>query len=316
MAYLADKDFIFVVGAPRSGTTWLHQMLLEHPDVAGLESELTVFYYLGLLDKRYADEKYRLDNGHWRQGAPLLYTEEEFRESMRQMALDAYGRVLARKPEATHILDKHPGYAVQLPLINKLFPRCKVIHIIRDGREVVVSMMNTKRKVGFGAGEIKGATAEWFRNIREARANSKEFGPDRYMEVRYEELVAHTQAGLKDLFRFVGLDAPDPIAARIAAANDISVKQVSWGNKELNDLRDKPKAIWQTKLSLEERWVMDRMAGDLLKELGYWTPGWWALSSWDPLRIKLHFARKRILNTLGSAKHTWKTPMAKRLSGL
>lgn len=314
MSPLADKQFLFVVGAPRSGTTWLHHMLMSHPDVAGLEAELTTFTYLGQWNSLYRTEKLHMDQGHWKQGAPLLYTEEEFAQGLHAMACDAYNRVLARKPHASHILDKHPGYARHLPLINKLFPNSKIIHIIRDGREVAVSMMSAKRRLGFGAGEIRGATAEWVRNIRMARAASSLFGNGRYMEVRYEELRERTEARLRDIFRFAGIDVPDDQIGRLAAANDIRVKQVSSGDKELNALRDRPGAIWKTKLSLEERWIMDRMAGDLLLDLCYAQPGWWATKRLDPLRMGLYRAKRRILNTVGSALHAWKKPLAEPIT--
>ncbi|MBK6409422.1 MAG: sulfotransferase [Flavobacteriales bacterium] len=68
MTTISDKQFLFVVGAPRSGTTWLHHMLAEHPDVASMEPELTVFSYLHLWEQRFQREKTRQEQGLWRQG--------------------------------------------------------------------------------------------------------------------------------------------------------------------------------------------------------------------------------------------------------
>lgn len=313
MSPVEGKHFLFVVGAPRSGTTWLHRMLHDHPATVGLKAELTVFHYLDLWDRRYRFEKAHIDQGKWVQGAPLLYDEASFYDGLRTIALDAYTNLSRTKPEASHVLDKHPGYAVCLPLVHRLLPKAKVVHIIRDGREVAVSMMSAKRRIGFGEGEVAGATREWARHVRQARAAAPLLGPHRYMEVRYEDLVKRPEEGLAAILRFAGLEAPADLVQRIAAAHHINVNQVSRGDTEVNALRATPDAIWKAKLSLEERWIMDRMAGDLLKELGYGRARWWATDRWDPLRLRWGLAKGRLMNALGSAWHTWKRPLPQRV---
>lgn len=308
-----NKQFIFIVGSPRSGTSWLHTMLREHPQVAAIQAELTVFTYLGHLDHRFQSEKHHLDQGHWQQGAPLLFQEDEFYHSLRSLADEAYSRVLKFNPEATHILDKHPAYALQLPLIYRLYPQCKVIHIIRDGREVAVSMMSAKRRIGFGAGEIRGASREWHRHITQARIAGVSMGLQRYMEVRYEDLVEHTATELERVFAFSGLSLSEDETIRIAQENHIDRKQVSSGDAQLNALRATPHAIWKTKLSLEERWTMDRMVGALLFELGYAEHGWWALNRTDRLKMYFHPFLQRILWSIGNLLHVWRTPVVDRI---
>lgn len=313
MRPISNKEFVFVVGAPRSGTTWLHHMIAEHPGTAALPHELTVFTYLHLLDHRFQQEKLNLDQGHWRQGAPLLFTEEEFYLGLRNLAEQAYARVLERKPKSTHILDKHPAYALRLPLIDRLFPRCRIIHIIRDGREVAVSMMSAKKRVGFGEGEIRGAAHDWATHVRSAKAYGILLGKDRYLELRYEDLVKDPETHLKEIFQFTGLDITNEAIASIASENMLSKKQVSRGDKSINELRNIPNAIWQNKLDLAERWTMDQMVGDLLEELGYGEPGWWAVKKGDQWRMRIYPLKQKLRNSLHSILHTWRTPLVKRV---
>lgn len=313
MDLTTDKQFLFVIGSPRSGTTWLHRMLTEHPSVAGLEGELTVFSYLRQWELRYQKEKYYIDRGERRQGIPRIYDEEEFYQGLRSLAHQAYGRLLERKPQATHILDKHPGYALCMPLIDRLVPQTRFVHVIRDGREVAVSMMSAQKRAGFGAGDIKGASRDWADHLRTARSEGRKLGPERYLEVRYEEMTADPGNALKKVLHFADLALPDAEVARIVQAYDIDKKQVSWGDSSLNKLRKTPGAIWQKKLSLEERWIMDRMVGDLLQELGYAEPHWWALKNGDKARMAVYPLFRRSMNTAGSALHTWRTPVVKRL---
>lgn len=315
MGTISDKEFIFIVGAPRSGTTWLNQMVQAHPATVGLREELTVFTYLHLLEKRFQEEKLRIDQGHWRQGAPLLFTEDEFYAGLRKLAEVTYARVLERNPEATHIMDKHPGYALHLPLIDRLFPRARILHIIRDGREVAVSMISAKERRGFGEGEIHGAAREWATNVRRARAYGSVLGKERYLEVRYEDLVKDPATHLKKIFHFTSLPISDESIAHIASENALSKKQVSSGDKSLNELRMVPNAIWQNKLSLQQRWTMDQMVGDLLEELCYGKSGWWAVEKGDQVRMRLYPFKQKLLSTIRTTLHTWRTPLVKRLKG-
>lgn len=306
------KTFVFVVGAPRSGTTWLHHMLAAHPAVASMEQELTMIKYLADWDRHFQQEKFRIDAGHWQQGVPLLYGEDEFYQGLRALADQAYARVQARRPQASHVLDKHPDYALHVELIARLFPTCKVLHIIRDGREVAVSMMSAHQRVGFGAGEIRGAARHWARNLLASRRAGEQLGPDRYMEVRYEDLKADTAPELLKIYRFCQLPATPAEAERIAAEYDIQRKQVSRGDTTLNALRDVPGAIWKQELTLEQRWLLDRLAGPLLYELGYGAPGWWALSATEQFLMHFYPFRQRVLRSLGNLKHTWLTPLEQR----
>ncbi len=312
MEMLRNKQLVVVLGAPRSGTTWLHHMIAAHPHVASINEELTLFSsYLAPVVDRFDSEVHHIHAGNWVQGLPLLYTPEEFEEGMRSITAGVYDRVLARRPEATHILDKHPNYSNHIPLIQRLLPGCRIIHIIRDGREVVVSMMGAKKRVGFGAGDIRGAAKHWARDLLNARRDGELLGPGLYMEVRYEELMADTVPGLERLFEFTGLPVTPGLVERIAAEHAIEKNQVSWADTSLNALRKKEGAIWKTRLSLEERWVMDRMVGDLLRDLGYADPGWWALNTTERLRMAVHPFLRRIRNSLGSLKHIWATPLVK-----
>lgn len=309
----SGKQYIFIVGAPRSGTTWLHHMVAAHPAVASVKEELTVIKYVSDWDRRYQQEKYHIDQGHWYQGIPLLYHEEEFYNGLRTLAVHAYSRVLDKRPLAACVLDKHPLYALHIPLIHRIFPEAKVLHIIRDGREVAVSMMSAKKRIGFGEGEIKGAAWDWARHVAEARREGGKLGPDRYLELRYEDLMEGTAPCMGTVFDFCGLPTSGEQVQQIAAEYSIENKQVSTGNTDVNALRNTPGAIWKTKLSLRERWTLDRVAGHLLLELGYAKPGWWAASAMDRLRMWPYPWAGRVRNTLGSAKHTWNSQGRSRM---
>ncbi|MBK7382263.1 MAG: sulfotransferase [Flavobacteriales bacterium] len=308
---LSSKQFLFIVGAPRSGTTWLFEMLSEHPSVVSLKKELTLFSsYLAAPAKRFEDEVQRYEKHNWRQGLSLLYDRADFERGMRSIVNDVYSRVLDLKPQATHILDKHPGYAQHLLLMDRLVPNCRFIHIIRDGREVAVSMMRAKRTMNFGAGEVKGAATDWATHVRAAMQAGKKLGADRYHEVRYEDLMSGTTEHLEEIFRFAGLPVEHEQVNAIASENQASKKLVSRGDPSLKALRNVPGGIWKNKLALEERYLLDRYVGDLLCELGYAEQGWWALSILDRVRMSVYPLRVKAGESLRALLRIWSSPIA------
>ncbi len=303
--------FIFVIGAPRSGTSWLHQMLAEHKAMAGLgATELTLFSrYLSPWVTNFANEKRDNEAGKWSQGLPVLFTDEEFEQHMRGFVDAVYTKLHERTPSATHLLDKHPNYSNHLPLIDRFLPQSKFVHIIRDGREVAVSMISVRRRVGHSPGEVRGAATEWKRCITNARAYAATLGSDRYLEVRYEDLVNDTAGQLARVFAFCGIEANRTFVESVAASHNIEVRQVSGGDASLNKLRATPGAIWKEKMSIAERRMFDRIAGPLLRELGYAGTGWWALGVTDHLFMVPYAIAVRLKRSALAIKEIWTSPL-------
>lgn len=311
-----DKQFVFIVGAPRSGTTWLERMVASHPMVASIPHELTLFskYFAGPT-RFFARETLHRDRGDWEQGLPMLFTPEEFDHGLRRITEVVYSRVLAQRPTATHILDKHPHYARCLPLIDRVLPTSRIIHLIRDGRDVAVSTMSTKRRIGHGQADIEGASRVWYECITAAQAHGRVLGETRYLEVRYEELVADTTAQLLRIFHFCGLDHAGPLVADIAQANAIENRQFSRGESRSRSevLRAKDSAT--RTLDLRQRYLMERSVGPLLMRLSYTRPGWWAVGPFDRGKMALWSAGQRWRRSAAAFWKTWKKPLVEHLDG-
>lgn len=305
-----NKEFIFVIGAPRSGTSWLHRMIAAHPAVAGIEAELTLFSrYVAPQEAFYRKEREAMEAGKWRQGLPVLWDIERFRRHQRGFLEAAYSDVLATRPGATHILDKHPNYANHMPLIAAYLPQARFIHLLRDGRSVAVSMMSVRRRVGHSPGEIRGAAQEWKRNVEGAR-HAAEALSGRCLEVRYEDLRVRTSAGLKAIYAHCGLPADDALLARVVAENDIRTKPVSSGEAAVSGMDS---VDWRAHLSLRERYLFDRIAGDLLVESGYAQQGWWAMRPLDRVTMALATPIVRARRALHIAWSAARAPLSQHL---
>lgn len=275
-----DRQFLYIIGAPRSGTSWLQIMLGAHPDVA-TTVELTLFNrYLHPLLQAWQVEADAIAQGRWNQGLPYLWSREQFHGFLRDFLAKAYEHVLAQRPAATHILDKHPGYSLHVDEIHLLLPRAKFIHIVRDGRDVAVSMLAARKKIGFGAETLPQAAYHWKENLLGARRAAAFEG--QYLEIRYEELLTAGLETLQRVFDFCGLPASREATEEILKNHNFESMKA---NRLSGDARTKAPVghyrtgkagTWQAELTPLDRLEFEGVAGDLLQELGYDKAGWWA----------------------------------------
>ncbi len=274
---IRNRQLVLIIGSPRSGTTWLHGMISEHAATAGMaEVEQTLFSrYLQPLVDSYDREVRNVQEKGWMQGLPLLWSQAEFDGFIYSFLNQAYAKLAAQNPRATHIVDKHPGYTLHLPLIHRLLPRTKFIHLIRDGRNVAVSMISAHKQAGFGPDNAADAAALWKRHLLLGRTAAR-LAPGNYLELKYEEIADGPHEGLKRIFQFLDLEAADDQVEQIAGRHAFEKRQVSLANREIGKQAREAHSAWMQKLSLDERYDVFKNAGDLLRELNYATDDrWW-----------------------------------------
>jgi hypothetical protein len=95
--------------------------------------------------------------------------------------------------------DKSPSYINDLPLISAQYPQARFLHIIRDARDHCLS---THRAWGK---DMRRAAQRWSDSIEAARQAGRSLGAG-YMEIRYEDLLEHTEAELRRCCRHLGVD--------------------------------------------------------------------------------------------------------------
>jgi SAM-dependent methyltransferase len=295
-----NKEFIFIIGSPRSGTTWLHAMLAEHPLICSTANvELTLFSrYVSAWTQAWRLEQDNIRNGRWTQGLPHLWGDGDFCAFLSLFLEKTYGPLLRARPEATHILDKQPDYSFHLADIDRLVPRFRLVHVIRDGRDTACSMVNARRELGFGARDIPQAAREWQRYCKAAR-QGRRFG-DRYLEVRFEDLLTNGPETLLGIFRFCGLAMDVAEANRIVQANTLermrSRRVARLGeDRGRAGLRRGRAGYWRETLTPVQRYAFHREAGSLLVALKYAGPGWWSFRPWQRLTLPLHFRLRESL---------------------
>lgn len=301
---------VFVVGAPRSGTSWLQRMIEAHPKVVSIPHELTVFSrYVAPLVIGYDREAAAMEKGRWQQGLPLFWDRGTFNGLIRIAISRVYSEVIKQRPHAGVLLDKHPAYVHHLGLIDRFLPGARIIHLVRDGREVAVSMLSAHARLGFGADNIQGCAQEWCRSVRDARESAALFGDDRFLEVKYENLLAETHRELERIYLFCGLEASPKDLISVVRRLDIDHAPVSRADPTMADLRRKEGASWMTMLSVEQRYLFNQIAGGLLLDLGYAQRGWWALKWTDRLAAIVFEMRYRFTDSVRSLIRAWTKPI-------
>ena len=117
----------------------------------------------------------------------------------------SFYRLYAQRHDKARFGDKTPRYVTRLNRIGGAIPEARFIHVIRDGRDVALSLnrrlveLRDSRPVPMGR-----LARRWRRRILNARANRRV--ADRYIEVRYEDLVADTEPALLRVCEFIELD--------------------------------------------------------------------------------------------------------------
>jgi len=239
--------FPFVVGCSRSGTTLLRALLDAHPLLAvPPESHFAVLPRLRLR----RDPWFRL----WDIDPPDL----------RGLGVADAVRAVFAAYAAAHgkprYADKTPHYVSHLPLLADRFPEARFVHVVRDGRDVALSLL----EVPWGPDDLEGAALHWRRRVLEGRAAG--LGPARYRELRYEALVADPERELRGLAAWLELPYDpamlDPARRPVAMPYPEHHHRVALAPTP--GLRD-----WRREMSAADAARFQAVAGDALAELGY-----------------------------------------------
>jgi hypothetical protein len=278
------NPFVFIVGCPRSGTTLLQRMLDAHSEIAvvhethwiprwfekrkGLTPEGFVTPELVenvIADRRFANLKVAPDDV-----AALLDDGREMHYASFVSALfDLHARGRGKRLAG----DKTPAYVRNLPTLHALWPEAKFVHLIRDGRDVELSVAEWSR-AGSAAGRFAtyvrdpvATTAVWWEwNVRVGREGGAALAKGLYHEVRYERLVADPASECAALCEFLGLPYEESMLAfhegRTRDDPELDAKK-SW-RPVTSGLRS-----WRRQMARPDVERFEAAAGELLEELGY-----------------------------------------------
>ena len=182
--------------------------------------------------------------------------------------LDALYGEYARQNGAERWGDKTPIYASYLDLIHEIWPQAQFLHIIRDGRDAALSMLEKYERDEFHV-DVFFAARNWVRRIRKAQASGARLGPGLYYELRYEDLVQYPERELQAVCDFLGETFEPAMLVHHRLASDRIPAESHFFDTVRSPTTQQRMGLWQEKLSTRDQRLIQCVAGRLLSELGY-----------------------------------------------
>jgi hypothetical protein len=310
-----DLDYrpVFLVGHPRSGTTWLFWLLAHHPNVVAS-------YHSGLFLSLAPFEKWRRTPGSF--GKFLLpappaadgrsqgwqasqidlldaLPSDLFTKAARQAASTFFDSIAAHGENPLVVVENTPENLEILPWILDVMPEASVLHMIRDPRSIWLSIRNAFRSwmpLNSAGGFPRGLAANigrWRKYMEivavvEARTDS-------FLAVRYERLKADGTSELARIYSWLGLPA------------DLSFCEAAIANSEIEKMKQQMPAPegffgrgstegWRESLSGAQVRQIEYLVGDWMDRLGYERQ--WPVASRMPWQLRLNTQLDRLARFL------------------
>ena len=307
----------FIVGEMRSGTSWLRRTLSAHPEiVCGHEGS---FFGRG-----YSREEIPVYPGPVSSFTRALRVSEELRvwhelpwnrwkggyeDDLRHLTQRSVDYFLSKEVVRTGkriVGDKSPQHTECLDEIYEIYPDARIVHVVRDGRDVAVSAMHhwwrlakdrpegvfeltpeeleirdayLRDRKGFLASGRSIFTEErlgqlarrWSYRVGKARQDGTALYGERYLEVRYEDLLRDAPEALRRVLGLLRARRGAGVIERCIRASDFErVSNRQRGEEDPGShLRKGVAGDWRSVFAERDLEIYEELAGERLIEMGY-----------------------------------------------
>lgn len=271
------SGFVWIFGSGRSGSTWLRRMMGEMPGHRVWEEPM-VGALFGEFYAKAPEENLRSKDHAM--GEPI---RRGWIRSVRNFVLDGARYSNPDLKPGEFLVVKEPNGSVGAPLLMEALPESRMILLIRDPRDVVASMLDAAGEGGwhrerFGRGAVdrkaladrkpeafaRMRTRAYMRGVGAARRAYEEHRGRKAL-VRYEDLVADTQATMRRLYATLGIPADEADLARAVARH-------AWGNVPEEEkgagkfYRKGTPGGWEEDLTPGQAEIVEEMAAPIIRE--------------------------------------------------
>jgi hypothetical protein len=267
---------VFIAGVARSGTTWVLDLFERHPEVCAVMETWLFTQTHGVTgvfaQPQWIPEFYDLQRGKngLDHAAVQLLPYEEMAAELGELVAGWLMRAV--RPGQRYLVEKGP---MDIDAVAAMFPEARFIHVVRDGRDVAMSLDVASRS---WAPEVQRTSLalrgeHWAVGVEATRASGHALG-DRYIEVRFEDLKTDFEGSARQLFEFAGVPFDDTLIEQIRSETQLD--GYSQATRE-SSFRGKGRAGgWRDGFTIRDARQFTRVAGDLLVELGYArNRAWW-----------------------------------------
>ena len=299
---------VFILAAPRSGTTWLVQALNAHPDVFATELRAFGEYVDVVQDQGASKPRLRITLDEYvsallqpHQWAPLGTSRDAVRDDLLSNLYDAIQRHALRRTGKRVFVDKLTPYLgtsdLAVSTIARLYPNAKVIRLTRDGRDVAVSgVMHwlTKSIVGqtlsveqrmrraffldggdeapprfFTDAELSDWASHWREPMDALETHGAGFD---LLDVRYEAMSTDAPCELTRILDFLEVSTAPALLQHCVGASTFEVMSGGRGRGQDAPGQHVRKGIvgdWRRLFTTTDATLFDRVAGARLIECAY-----------------------------------------------
>ena len=312
-----ESRLVWIFGSPRTGSTWLSQLLIfplqlttERPSgsimprsiisrktrmqpAAVPVNEPYLPIHLTPIDDRFAEP-----------GAPNFLLKARRADDPNYFFADAFARCwrpevrrlilvrlhaqaeLAAREHSLHdpfVVVKEPNGSHGADVVMSLLLRSRIIFQLRDGRDVIDSMLHARSEGGWLAGPdrpgpiqreserlgfVRRHSRLWVNRTLAVQRAYDTHPPELRIAIRYEGLRSDTAGTLRTLVDWLGVDRSDAeLETAVAALAFEAYPARTKGPTK--PLRAASPGYWRENMSDEERLVMNEIMGETLERLGY-----------------------------------------------
>ena len=290
-----ESSLVWLVGSPRSGTTWLAGLLSRLPRI-GYVNEPLIGLHLGVvfdqviaappkagpaaggriydLINLVGEDDYFFNEKHRHVWQPPLRTLvlTRFREQMYQRGL---------QPGRDRVLLKEPHGSEGADVLGSALPHSRMLLLLRDGRDVVDSELDSiapgawssfaVSTEGLDVDErarlIEAQATRWVLRTRVAHQAFGRHDPSRRLMVRYEDLLADTEHHVRAIVDWLGLPIPADLAEVVAATRFAALPKDRTGPGQF--ARAASPGLWRSRFTADQQAVLAKIMGEQLSILGY-----------------------------------------------
>lgn len=255
---------LLLLGSERSGTTFVQETLNTfYPVSQGNESQWVIHAWhrankqnisttddqLGFLKSVFADW-YFANKANYHQ---VFFDSRQFLQQGNfdfPKFVEQVFRHIAESEKNQWVLNKTCIYCEHMPVVDRVFHCPKVIHLVRDGRDVGLSLIKTK---AWGPISPYGAARWWSNRVSKIQQYADKEMQGRFLEVKYEDLISDPGVVFESITKFYGIfdeESHTKLLQSIRAKSDNNEK-------------------WRTQFTLGEVKMFERVAGNTLDSNGY-----------------------------------------------
>jgi len=295
----ADPDFdrrvVWMLGSPRSGSTWLLYLLAEHDAVVPMNEPL-IGWYLGpfmgdvpgLSSRDFDLDNFTVRRSHEHKAPHFFATdfEDAWMPPLTDLLRVRLRAHVDRYPPAVGadralLVVKEPNGSQSADILLRAMPESRLLFLLRDGRDVVDSELASIAKGSWVTREfgVRGLQPEqrlefvtenalkWLWRTQVVQDAYRDH-PGPKLLVRYEDLLAEPLRHVREIFDWLGLELGDAELADYVARHEFeSLPEDKRGADQFH--RAASPGLWRENLTEAEQQTLGELIGPKLAELGY-----------------------------------------------